>query len=217
MIPLDRVRELLAAATAEAEGRGRPSVAARDALRSMAPLLARDVLSLADALATAERERDEARERDAFLTRERIAVATALDVPYATDLGEAVATRLARLTAERDTARSALDGLVAAVRAEREAYHNRFDAETDPRVTAAQHRAYNERYEQVCSATDALLDAALAPTTVPAEVVRAYLTAQEAALSGRDLSRQTDDGRVAVDVELYDARAAIDAALARCP
>jgi hypothetical protein len=62
MIPLDRVRAMLAAATAEADGRGRPSVAARDELRSVASLLAAQVLTLAAALETAERERDEARE-----------------------------------------------------------------------------------------------------------------------------------------------------------
>lgn len=58
MIPLDRVRELLAAYGAAHDEATRGD--ATSALYAAAPDLARDVLSLADALATAERERDAA-------------------------------------------------------------------------------------------------------------------------------------------------------------
>ena len=83
MIPIDRVRELLddvAQACGDSDCLMHPcakccsAISAHNALRAAAPDLARDVLTLADALETAERERD-------TLRRERAAVdAIALEV-----------------------------------------------------------------------------------------------------------------------------------------
>lgn len=173
------------------------------------------VLTLAAALATAERERDSYRERDAFLMHERIAVATALDVPYATLLGEAVALRLARLTAEREAARSALDGLVAAVRKIEgtmgaqalRARTRRLDAgQAQAAVFAAKAGAYDHAERLL---TDAL-SAAPAPTTVPAPLVRAYLDA----VDEWERERSAPVARTVARAAMVAARTALDAALA---
>lgn len=160
MIPLDRVRELLSLAPGPHGGTLMDT--------SMVHDLARDVLTLADALATAERERDEAR-------------------------------------AERDTARSALDGLTAAVRAEREAERGHAAVRADDASRGRHLRAAEAAVDKARHATDALLSAAPAPTTVPAMVVRAYLRADARSATGTHADATA----------LAAARTALDAALER--
>ncbi len=183
MIPLDRVRELLAAYGAAHDEATRGD--ATSALYAAAPDLARDVLSLADALATAERERDEAR-------------------------------------AERDTARSALDGLTAAVRAEREAERGHAAVRADDASRGRHLRAAEAAVDKARHATDAILSAAPAPTTVPAALVRAYLAAEETmrlvaadgiiAYTYHEWAKRHGAAMDVVDA----ARAALVAGVARC-
>lgn len=195
VIPLDRVRELLAAYGAAHDEATRGD--ATSALYGAAPDLARDVLSLAAALATAERERDAA-------------------------------------LAERDTARSALDGLTAAVRAEREAREGLTlalqDADNDGATPERQRDArvaYCAADRAMRAATehlDALLSAAPAPapTTVPAALVRAYLAAEETMrlVAADDHRRDTYHEwakRHGAAMDAVDAaRAALVAGVARC-
>ncbi len=72
-----------------------------------------------------------------------------------------------------------------------------------------------ERYA-AWAALDALLRGAPCGY-VPAAAVRAYLAAVEAARVEPDPPRRAPDGSVIVDVAVRAARAALDAALARCP
>lgn len=93
MIPLDRVRELLSLAPGPHGGTLMDT--------SMVHDLARDVLTLADALATAEASIAQLRADLERADHERQRVESERDA----------------MEEQRDTARSALDGLVAAVRA----------------------------------------------------------------------------------------------------
>lgn len=228
VIPLDRVRELLSLAPGPHGGTLMDT--------SMVHDLARDVLSLADALATAERERDEAREiavalgevterqgrmlaraptfEDAMALCIEAIVSTAADAPNCAEWrgtmggrefvlslqwadGKSPHALLSEARAERDTARSALDGLRAAVRAERECETARsaaavpvappdlFDAlmvfvagaPQSPALAASQ--AACEAHASAKAATDALLRGAPGGY-VEARVVREYLTKLDA-------------------------------------
>ena len=109
----------------------------REALEKIAPDLAADLLDAREEGEEARKEIANLRKGVAFLRRERIAVATVLDVPYATLLGEAVALRLARLTAELGAAREAHATLAWAVEREREALEEFDDAESEVREADA--------------------------------------------------------------------------------
>ena len=107
---------------------------------------------------------------------------------------------------ERDTARSALDGLVAAVRAEREAERGHAAVRADDASRGRHLRAAEAAVDKARHATDALISAAPAPTTVPAMVVRAYLRADARSATGTHADATA----------LAAARTALDAALAGC-
>lgn len=128
--------------------------------RDTAPDLAAKVLALAEALATAERDRDAAREA------------------WAT--------------------------LVAAVREEREAERGHAAVRADDASRGRHLRAAEAAVDKARHATDALISAAPAPTTVPAEVVRAYLRADARSATGTHADATA----------LAAARTALDAALA---
>lgn len=182
MIPLDRVRAMIDEWDAAVAGDDHSYCGACDAcmrwcrahaaLRDAAPDLARDVLSLADALATAERERDEARQQRDEAESDVIDRCVPLQEEVV-DLRRALTTareattlateREATAVAERDTARSALDGLVAAVRAEREARAAYSAADADRRNGVRTHDEYCaawEAYDAARTRLDALLSAA---------------------------------------------------------
>ena len=170
MIPLDRVREL-------SEGLADVESAAE------VHDLARDVLALADALATAERERDTAR-----ASADRSAQAA---VDAARELGHAAA----QAVADRDAVRQAHAELAAAVR---------------EYLATDGDRPLDEAETHALDRLDALLSDAPAPSTVSAALVRAYLAAHDrvpwaVACDGPQLEREAE------------ARAALEAALARCP
>lgn len=259
MIPLDRVREMLAAATPGpwspcassviAEGisafewevsvNGRAGFRHADAaLIAAAPDLARDVLTLADALATAERERDEARAERNEAESDGIDQCVLLQ-EEAVDLRAHLATARAALTlaaereadavAERDTARSALDGLAAAVRSIGDliATHG-CSCDCDCAHTTGEHISECDPC-LACRMSDVvspLLDDAPAPSMVPAALVREYLAASdryEAAWApmlvhdGPPLSDEAVAAAIAgPDAEMGTARAALEAALGRC-
>lgn len=101
--------------------------------------------------------------------------------------------------------------LVAAVRAEREAERGHAAVRADDASRGRHLRAAEAAVDKARHATDALLSAAPAPTTVPAEVVRAYLAAVEA-FDGGALGAPC---RASIRVD--DTRAALVAALERCP
>ena len=174
MIPLDRVRELLSLAPGPHGGTLMDT--------SMVHDLARDVLTLADALATA----------DASIAQLRA------DLECADHERQRVESERDAMEEQRDTARSALDGLVAAVRAEREARRVARlaqserdaleddawpDGDDDERAALA---AAGERLDTAEVDHDAKRDhltALLAGAPcgyVEARVVRAYLAAVEA-------------------------------------
>ena len=174
MIPLDRVRELLSLAPGPHGGTLMDT--------SMVHDLARDVLTLADALATAEASVAQLRADLECADHERQRVESERDA----------------MEEQRDTARSALDGLVAAVRAEREARRVARlaqserdaleddawpDGDDDERAALA---AAGERLDTAEVDHDAKRDhltALLAGAPcgyVEARVVRAYLAAVEA-------------------------------------
>jgi len=267
VISLDRVRELLSLAPGPHGGTLLDTSFVHD--------LARDVLSLADALATAERERDEARaerdkakdtahcavvewyaisqERDRNWTRyqraddERLSTARRLRTAEAArdaalasaDLSARAAVDAARelghvaaaAVGERDTARSALDGLVAAVRTEREARIAVVERVARCEVVRDSHecvsgmahdRLHEARalHDKATAHLDDLLstappwstvDAQWPPRGYLAEAVRCsreYLAAQEKAVQ-RDATNA--DHRA-----LRVAKVALDAALAGC-
>ena len=184
MIPLDRVRVLL-------DGVPGLWVAERaDALSAAAPDLARDVLTLAGALATAEASVAQLRADLERADHERQRVESERDA----------------MEEQRDTARSALDGLVAAVRAEREAERGHAAVRADDASRGRHLRAAEAAVDKARHATDAILSAAPAPTTVPAEVVRAYLRADARSATGTHADATA----------LAAARTALDAALAGC-
>jgi chromosome segregation ATPase len=198
--PLDRVRALL-------DGVPGLWVAERaDALSAAAPDLARDVLTLADALATAERERDRL---TACLARANATVEETERARYAAD-------------DERDTARSALDGLVAAVRAEREAERGHAAVRADDASRGRHLRAAEAAVDKARHATDALLSAAPPRSTVDARVVREVIAARAALIAvsseRRDVWTRVDHGQRenAASARLVAAEAALDAALAGC-
>jgi hypothetical protein len=200
VIPLDRVRALL-------DGVPGLWVAERaDALSAAAPDLARDVLTLADALATAERERDRL---TACLARASATVEETERARYAAE-------------EERDTARSALDGLVAAVRAEREAERGHAAVRADDASRGRHLRAAEAAVDKARHATDALLSAAPRGTTVDARVVREVIAARAALIAvsseRRDVWTRVDHGQRenAASARLVAAEAALDAALAGC-
>lgn len=249
MIPLDRVREMLAAATPGPWGHyydedaGRPCVSCATptgelctylvaevcsdmvedaALIAAAPDLARDLLSLADALATAERERDAA-QHTADTLGARVTAMEAERVRFEAS----VYAELRATESERDNARNALDGLTTAVRTEREAATVLGEALAATNRTPTRPGERVERYEAFCvaerahvaavNAVAALLSAAPPRSTVEARVVRAYLAAREAVPEGFDADYAGADERARV-YALWDAvevaRAALDAALA---
>ena len=156
---------------------------------------------------------------------ERIAVATALDVPYATLLGEAVATRLARLTADLAASREAWATLAAAVRSIGDliATHG-CSCDCDCAHTTGEHISECDPC-LACRMSDVvspLLSAAPAPTTVPAALVRAYLAAEETMrlVAADDHRRDTYHEwakRHGAAMDAVDAaRAALVAGVARC-
>ena len=117
MIPLDRVRELLAMWTERAEAQCEEPSGVEYAL-------ARDVLTLADALATAERERDEARAALASALAPNAADAALDDIAHACGCASwgypaQVARDVLAVVADRDAARAEAAGLRAAITAER--------------------------------------------------------------------------------------------------
>ena len=181
MIPLDRVRELLSLAPGPHGGTLMDT--------SMVHDLARDVLTLADALATA----------DASIVQLRA------DLECADHERQRVESERDAMEEERDTARSALDGLVAAVRAEREAERGHAAVRADDASRGRHLRAAEAAVDKARHATDALLSAAPAPTTVPATVVRAYLRADARSATGTHADATA----------LAAARTALDAALER--
>ena len=200
MIPLDRVRVLL-------DGVPGLWVAERaDALSAAAPDLARDVLTLAGALATAERERDRL---TACLARASATIEETERARYAAE-------------EERDTARSALDGLVAAVRAEREAERGHVAVRADDASRGRHLRAAEAAVDKARHATDALLSAAPPRSTVDARVVREVIAARAALIAvsseRRDVWTRVDHGQRenAASARLVAAEAALDAALAGC-
>jgi hypothetical protein len=171
--------------------------------------LARDVLSLADALATAERE------RDAALASADLSARAAVDA--ARELGHVAAAAVA----ERDTARSALDGLVAAVRVEREARHGierahlimRGLAESGTREEKEAAVAQSLRAALAWTDAKIALDALLAGAPggyVEARVVREYLAAEH------DVEHDFTRCKSERYDSLHEKRAALDAALAGC-
>ena len=182
MIPLDRVRVLLSLAPGPHGGTLMDT--------SMVHDLARDVLTLADALATAERERDRL---TACLARASATIEETERARYAAD-------------DERDTARSALDGLVAAVRAEREADRGHAAVRADDASRGRHLRAAEAAVDKARHATDAILSAAPPRSTVDATVVRAYLRADARSATGTHADATA----------LAAARTALDAALAGC-
>ena len=186
MIPLDRVRVLLSLAPGPHGGTLMDT--------SMVHDLARDVLTLADALATA----------DASIVQLRA------DLERADHERQRVESERDAMEEQRDTARSALDGLTAAVRAEREARYRvpaHYDADYAGSEERARVGALIDAHDATVDRLDALLSAAPAPTTVPAEVVRAYLAAVEA----------FNDGALGApcraSIRVDDTRAALVAAL----
>jgi len=200
VIPLDRALVLL-------DGVPGLWVAERaDALSAAAPDLARDVLTLADALATAEASVAQLRADLERADHERQRVESERDA----------------MEEQRDTARSALDGLVAAVRAEREAERGHAAVRADDASRGRHLRAAEAAVDKARHATDALLSAAPAPTTVPAPLVRAYLAAEETMrlVAADDHRRDTYHEwakRHGAAMDAVDAaRTALDAALARC-
>jgi len=196
VIPLDRVRAMLATATpspidvhrCDADGGdidyqlqrgaghggtvlgyasdrdGSPRAKADATLWSHAPDLARDVLTLAAALETAERE--------------------------------------------RDTARSAHAELAAAVRAEREALSAEWDAASEhhSEMWAETYYATKPPARAATARLTALLAAAPPRSTVDARVVREYLRAEANCAEGDRASGEA----------MLAARAAVEAALAGC-
>ena len=125
-VETERVRALIATTppgpwTHEREGYGLHEVTmdrrrgvhvegeAEAALIAAAPDLAADLLDARDECEAQRRELAELRARDVLFTRERIAVATVLDVPFASDLGAVVAQRLGELPRLRAEARRSDD------------------------------------------------------------------------------------------------------------
>ena len=179
MIPPDRVRALLSLAPGPHGGTLMDT--------SMVHDLARDVLTLADALATA----------DASIVQLRA------DLERADHERQRVESERDAMEEQRDTA---LDGLVAAVRAEREAERGHAAVRADDASRGRHLRAAEAAVAKARHATDALLSAAPAPTTVPAALVRAYLRADARSATGTHADATA----------LAAARTALDAALAGC-
>ena len=198
MISLDRVRVLLSLAPGPHGGTLMDT--------SMVHDLARDVLTLADALATAERERDRL---TACLARASATIEETERARYAAE-------------EERDTARSALDGLTAAVRAEREAERGHAAVRADDASRGRHLRAAEAAVDKARHATDALLSAAPPRSTVDATVVREVIAARAALIAvsseRRDVWTRVDHGQRenAASARLVAAEAALDAALAGC-
>ena len=144
---------------------------------AVAPVLPPDLAAIG-ARAAAARDGITAAERSFGVNTVAVQRSTKAVCESAADVPALFASLAAERTL-REAAEARADALAGAVREEREAYHDRFDAETDPRVTPAQQRVYGERYEQATDATDALLSDAPAPAVVPADVVRRYLAAEE--------------------------------------
>ena len=118
----------------------------------------------------------------------------------------ALAAALRTERAAREAAHAHHAAIAGAVRAEREAERGHAAVRADDASRGRHLRAAEAAVDKARHATDALLSAAPAPTTVPAEVVRAYLRA---------------DARSATDTHadataLAAARTALDAALAGC-
>ena len=131
MIPLDRVRALLSLAPGPHGGTLMDT--------SMVHDLARDVLTLADALATA----------DASIVQLRA------DLECADHERQRVESERDAMEEQRDTARSALDGLVAAVRAEREAERGHAAVRADDASRGRHLRAAEAAVDKARHATDA--------------------------------------------------------------
>lgn len=233
MIPLDRVRELLSLAPGPHGGTLMDT--------SMVHDLARDVLTLADALraaearaVAAEAERDEARVNLATALAPNAADAALDDIAHACGCAQweypaQVARDVLAVVAARDAAVTGHAALAAAVRAEREARRVARlaqserdaleddawpDGDDDERAALA---AAGERLDTAEADHDAKRDhltALLAGAPcgyVEARVVRAYLAAVEA-FDGGALGAPC---RASIRVD--DTRAALVAALERCP
>lgn len=70
-----------------------------------------------------------------------------------------LAREVVALAGELQAAKTARDNLAKAGQKYLDAYHDRFDAETDPRVTPAERLAYDEKYEETSSKLEALVTA----------------------------------------------------------
>lgn len=118
----------------------------------------------------------------------------------------ALAAALRTERAAREAAHAHHAAIAGAVRAEREAERGHAAVRADDASRGRHLRAAEAAVDKARHATDALLSAAPAPTTVPAEVVRAYLRADARSATGTHADATA----------LAAARTALDAALAGC-
>lgn len=118
----------------------------------------------------------------------------------------ALAAALRTERAAREAAEAQHAALVAAVRAEREAERGHAAVRADDASRGRHLRAAEAAVDKARHATDAILSAAPAPTTVDATVVRAYLRADARSATGTHADATA----------LAAARTALDAALAGC-
>lgn len=117
----------------------------------------------------------------------------------------ALAAALRTERAAREAAHAHHAAIAGAVRAEREAERGHAAVRADDASRGRHLRAAEAAVDKARHATDALLSAAPAPTTVPAEVVRAYLRADARSATGTHADATA----------LAAARTALDAALER--
>jgi hypothetical protein len=183
---------------------------------SMVHDLARDVLSLADALraaearaVAAEAERDEARVNLATALAPNAADAALDDIAHACGCAQweypaQVARDVRAAVAERDAAVTGHAALAGAVRAEREAERGHAAVRADDASRGRHLRAAEAAVDKARHATDALISAAPPRSTVDARVVRAYLRADARSATGTHADAAA----------LAAARTALDAALA---
>ena len=118
----------------------------------------------------------------------------------------ALAAALRTERAAREAAHAHHAAIAGAVRAEREAERGHAAVRADDASRGRHLRAAEAAVDKARHATDALLSAAPAPTTVPAMVVRAYLRADARSATGTHADATA----------LAAARTALDAALERC-
>ena len=118
----------------------------------------------------------------------------------------ALAAALRTERAAREAAEAQHAALAGAVRAEREAERGHAAVRADDASRGRHLRAAEAAVDKARHATDALISAAPAPTTVDARVVRAYLRADARSATGTHADATA----------LAAARTALDAALAGC-